>query len=433
MSRLEIRHWAGFAQRPFLAPERVRAYQDARIRRLIHHAWRNVPFYRRRFEEAGIRPEEIRGGADLQRLPILTKADLRMCRDGEMLARGVDEKSCIAEISSGTTGEPVRFVRTRGEEYALFAHRLRAHILSGLRPWDVRMKIGSRPVRTLSHRLGLFRCDAVSDGQPHTRILAELEKKRFDVLCAMPGILDILLPLLSESKLRSRRLRRVFCGAELLSPATRRRLKETLGCPVVDFYGATEVNLIAWECVRCGLYHTCDDAVFAEVVTEDGRLAGAGEQGRLVLTALHSFAMPLIRYEIGDVVRRPAKSAACRIGFGTIDEIVGRLADHLPLPDGQWLGPCRLIEVAQSIDGVRRFRILQPTPVSVVIEVQREKEFGEEQAGRLRAGFEKLLPAEVRVEIREVDDIPLTAGGKLRIVEAWRGGEDGVTSGVRIS
>jgi phenylacetate-CoA ligase len=425
MSRVEMGYWLGFAQRPFRARARVQMYQDARIRRLIHHAWRNVAFYRRRFEEAGIGPEEIRGGADLARLPILTKADLRACRNGELLAGGVDKASCIAEISSGTTGEPVRFVRTRGEEYALFAHRLRAQVLSGLRPWDVRVKIGSQPVRTLPHRLGLFRCDAVSDGQPHTQILAELEKKQFNVLSAMPGILDILLPLVAESKLRNRHLRRVFCGAELLSAGTRKRVEETLGCRVIDFYGATEVNLIAWECVRCGLYHTCDDAVFAEVLTEDGREARPGEQGRLIVTALHSFAMPLIRYEIGDVVRRPAEAAACRIGFGTIDQIVGRLADHLPLPDGQWLGPCRLIEVAQSIAGVRRFRILQTSPLRVVVEVQREKEFGEEQAGRLRAGFERLLPAEVRVEIREVDDIPLTAGGKLRIVEAWRGGGPG--------
>jgi phenylacetate-CoA ligase len=419
-----IRQWAGFLQRPFLAPERVRAYQDARVRGLVDHAWRNVAFYRRRFEAAGIRPEEIGGGADLARLPILTKAELRACRDGEMLARGVDEASCTEEISSGTTGEPVRFVRTRGEEYTLFAHRLRAQVLSGLRPWDVRMKIGSKPVRTLPHRLGLFRCDAVSDGQPHTQILAELAKKRFDVLSAMPNILDILLPLMGESNLRGRKLRRVFCGAELLSPATRRRIEEALGCRVVDFYGATEVNLVAWECVRCGLYHTCDDAVYAEVIPEDGRQAGAGEEGRLVLTALHSFAMPLIRYEIGDVVRRPAAPRGCRIGFGVIDKIVGRVADHLPLPDGQWLGPGRLIEVAQSMEGVRRFRILQTSPVSLEVEVEREEGFCAEQAGRLRAGLEKLLPAGVRVEIREVDEMPLTAGGKLRIVEAWRGARE---------
>ncbi len=421
MTRFEFRSWLGFWGRPFLSRERVQAYQDARIRRLARHAWENVPFYRRRFEASGVRPEEIRGGVDLARLPLLSKADLFDTPIEDFVARGTDAASCLVEISSGTTGEPVRFLRTRAEEYTLFAHRLRAQVLSGLRPWNIRMKIGSPPVKTWPHRLGLFRCDNVSDRLPHAEILTQLEKKKFDVLYATPGMLDVLSPLLAESRLRAGRLRLVFSGAELLPRYKRIRLSETLGCPVVDFYGATEVNLIAWECVRCGVYHTCDDGVLAEVLNDDGSAAQVGEYGRLVVTALHSFAMPLIRYDLGDVVRRPARTPACPIGFGSIDQIAGRLADYLVLPNGQWLSPYRLIEVAQAVEGIRRFQILQAGPADLVVQVQPAAGFGDESVRRLRLGFTELLPDDVRVGIRRVEEIPLTPACKLRIVQAWSG------------
>jgi len=420
MNSDDLLSWSGFWHRPRSSPARIRRWQDARLRRLMRHAWRNVPFYRRRLEALRIGPEEIRGAADLPRLPVLTRADLFEAPFADLLARGTDPAACNVVVSSGTTGEPIRILRTRGEEYTLFAYRLRGQILSGLRPWHTRMKIGSAPQQTLPHRIGVFRCGNVSDRLPPKEIVAELVRQRFDVLYAGPARFESLLAEVDESRLRALRPRLVFCGAEYLSRVTRARLETIFGCPVIDFYGAIEMNLLAWQCRDCGLFHTCDDAVLVEVIRDDGEPAGAGESGRVVATALHSFAMPLIRYDTGDVAQRPTDLPQCRIRFGCIDRIMGRQADYLHMPNGDWLSPHRLAECAEEVPGVRRYQAVQTGPAEIVLKVVTTGDFCEDSVRLLKRNFAELIPSEVRVEVRVVDDIPLTPAGKHRIVQAWR-------------
>jgi len=408
-----------FWSRPRSSPESIRQYQDSRIRHLVTHAWDNVPFYRRRFEAAGVHPRDIRGAADLTSIPVLHKSDLRESFD-DFLARGTDLASCNMHNSSGTTGEPVRIVRTRREEHALLAVRLRAQVLSGLRPWDLRMKIGSPPALAWPHRIGLFRCTSVSELEPPAFILSRLKNQRPSVIYSAPGILGMLLTPAGEVRLRALCPRLIFTGGELLSRQMRAKLQEVFGCPVVDFYGAVEFNLIAWECRSCGLYHTCDDSVLVEVLKDDGSPAGPGEQGRLVATALHSVAFPLLRYEVGDVVRKPLRAPSCAIRFASIDRILGRMADYLLLPNGHRLSPHRLEEVTDDVPGLRRFQFVQTGPSEILFRIQPGKEFTGDSLHLLRRNLAALLPPGLRVEIRAVEEIALTPAGKHKVVQAWR-------------
>ncbi len=420
MNPADLRDWLTFWQRPRASPAALRRFQDRRLRRLVHHAWERVPFYRRRLEACGVRPGQVREAADLAGIPVLCKSDLLDASLEDLVADGADIASCVMHGTSGTSAEPLRLVRTPAEERTLFAYRLRAQVLSGLRPWHTRIKVGSAPVQLWPHRIGLFRCANLADDLPLAEILRRLEQRRPSVLYAGPTMFELLLETVEESRLRALGPHLIFSGAELLNRNTRARLREVFGCPVVDFYGSVEVNLIAWECRGCGLYHTCDDSVFVEVLREDGSPAGPGEEGRLVMTALHSFAMPLIRYEVGDVVRRPASAPPCRIGFGSIDRILGRVADYIPLPNGAWLSSHRIEEVTDEVPGIRRFQCVQTGPAEIVFKVQPGKGFGEDSVRRLRQNFVPMLPAGMRLEIKVVEEMELTPAGKLRVVQAWR-------------
>lgn len=420
MSGFDALSLAGLWGRPFAAPERIRRYQDGRVRALARAAER-VPFYRRWFQEAGVRAGEIGGVGDLKRLPVLTKTEYSRRKGEGLVAEGTDERRCFVRMSSGTTGEPVRSLRTRGEEYTLYAYRLRAQMLSGLRPWDVRLRIGAVSKTTWAHRLGLFRYQFIDDEKPFEALRAEAYGKRFDILDVNPELMEILLEEWGE-RLRGMKVKRVFTGAELLTPGLRRRIEERVGCRVVDFYGATEVNLVAWECVRCGLYHVCEDGVYAEVLREDGSEAGPGEEGRLVVTPLHSFVTPLIRYEIGDVVRRPAEGRECAIRFGTIDRIEGRMRDYLPLPGGRWLSPIRLIVAVQALPRVRRYRVVQRALDAIEVWIEPEAGFSGEDGERARKTVEDLAEWGVKVEVRVVEAIPEPPGANTSIVQAWREG-----------
>jgi len=416
MNAPELLSWAGFWHRPRSSPAGFRRWQDARVRRLLRHASRNVPFYRRRLGNCG----EIRGAADLLGLPLLRKADLLETPLEDFLTPGMNLADCIVHDSSGTTGEPIQVIRSRGEEHILFAHRLRAQILSGLKPWHLRMKIGWFPVETVPRRAGLFRWGTLSENLSQTEIAKRLAESRLDVLYTRPGMFELLLANHHEAQLRALRAKLLFSGAEPLPRSLRARLEEVFQCPLVDFYGATEVNLIAWECRACRSYHTCDDGVLVEVLRDDGSEAAPGEFGRVVVTALHSFTMPFIRYEIGDVGRRPSKPPDCGIRFGCIDRIAGRLSEYMLLPNGQWLSPYRLEEAIDGVPGIRRFQALQTAPGEIVFRVQVAAAFDGGCRERLRANFASLVPTEVRVDLQVVDNIPLSPAGKHRVVQAWR-------------
>ncbi|MGY4448956.1 phenylacetate-coenzyme A ligase PaaK-like adenylate-forming protein [Bradyrhizobium sp. i1.3.1] len=108
---------------------------------------------------------------------------------------------------------------------------------------------------------------------------------------------------------------------------------------VADIYGAAEAGIIAYECPDCGLYHTCDETVFVEVLRGDGRPCEEGEMGKVVVTPLYNYAMSLIRYEIGDYATRGPAHAPCGRGLSSLTSIVGRYRNLFVLKDGRVIQP----------------------------------------------------------------------------------------------
>ena len=420
MKGLDLAGWLDFWRRPRFSPDRIRAYQDARVRRLVEHAWDRIPYYRRLMEAAGLRPSDVCTRAALARFPVTRRRDLQGVPLDDLIAPGVDPAKCIHFATSGTTGQPVRMLRTHWEQHLLFGFRLRAQILSGLRPLDRRVKLGSMPVRLPPHRIGLFRVSNIDLNLGPEETLRRLKERRQQVIYGIPNMLEMLVKTAPPGEIESLRPRLVFSGAEPLRPALRRELERSFGCPVIDFYGCHEFNLIAWQCTRCGLYHTSDDSTVVEVLKAEGQAAAPGEQGEVFGTALHSYAMPFIRLEIGDVVTRPARRPECEIGFEAIDEIRGRTADFLPLPGGRILSPYHLSLAVDSVPGVRRYQINQTALDRVRILYMRMEGAGEETGANIAAKCREYLPPEVVIETEAVSDIPMTAAGKHRLVQGFR-------------
>jgi phenylacetate-CoA ligase len=218
---------------------------------------------------------------------------------------------------------------------------------------------------------------------------------------------------------RRRGPRHVFTGANQLRPSLRRRAEEIFGASVTDFYGTTECNLIAWECRRCGRYHTVDDSVIVEVIREDGRAAAPGEEGEVLLTALHSFAMPFLRFRIGDLARRPAEPPRCAIHFGALERIEGRVVDYLRFPDGGRLGPFALLDAVDSLHGLGRWQAVQHTETRIELRFEALPGAAEDALGAaIEANCRGILPAEVELEVRAVRSFPAATGGDGSAVRA---------------
>jgi phenylacetate-CoA ligase len=124
-----------------------------------------------------------------------------------------------------------------------------------------------------------------------------------------------------------------------VSSEARRLARRTFKAEIADLYGASETGLIACQCPDCGLYHVCDETTLVEVLRDDGTPCREGETGRIVLTPLYGYAMPLIRYEIGDFATRGPEQARCGRGLSSLLSIVGRYRNAFLLRDGRVVNP----------------------------------------------------------------------------------------------
>lgn len=401
----------------------LRAWQDARLRRLVLHAYESVPFYRRLFDRHRLHPRHIRGVVDLDLIPTVDKAMMRQAGPAALLARGHDAGSLLTVRTSGSSGEPFTVYRTWLEDKLQYLLRLRTFHAFGVRHRDrvVAVGVGGRPDRgdgkligRSLRALGFHHRQLVDGLQEPARVAVQLREARPDVLVGLPGMLDRLTaPELAEV-VADVRPRVVIIGGEVASPAMRLRIRNAFAAPLYETYGSHECPHIAWECRHSGELHTCDDGVLVEVL-RDGSPAEPGERGEVVLTNLHAYAMPFIRYRIGDLATR-ADRCRCGLSFGSIGEIQGRMIDYFPLPDGRLLHPYEIVThlVWGPGEWLRQYQLVQERRDRVVLYAVTDGPATAEQLEAVGRAVRPVLGPAVELDVQVVERIPFESTGKLR-------------------
>ena len=273
------------------------------------------------------------------------------------------------------------------------------------------------PLRLL-RAAGLLRLTHIDCLQEPAVILQALQAADPQVVTGFPGVLARVAVLARERNVTSLRPRIVTSGGEPITPLMRRQIEEGFAAPLLDAYGCIEFNLLAWQCSN-GAMHTCDDGVIVEVLQPDGAIAPVGGRGELVGTNLHSFAMPLIRYRMADVVTRGEDRCPCGSPFGTISSIGGRMVDHFQLPGGRLIHPWELVEhglVDAAI--VREYQLLQETESRVLLRIVPRRPLSDLELRELREPMQRLLGPDVSFELHLVDRIPLETTGKFRVARS---------------
>jgi phenylacetate-CoA ligase len=408
---------------PRAAREELRVWQDARLRRLVAHAYESVPLYRKLFDLHRLHPRHIRGTADLELIPFTDKAEMRRQGPAGVLARGHDPERLLLVRTSGSSGEPFTIRRTWLEDKLQYLLRLRTFRAFGVRPRDRVAVVGvaGRPAtgdrKTVGRSLravGLNQRWLIDGLQEPAQVAAQLREARPEVLVGLPGMLDRLgAPELAEM-VREVRPRVVIVGGEVATPAMRLRIRETFAAPLYETYASHECPLLAWECRHSGDLHTCDDGVLVEVL-RDGQAVEPGARGEVVVTNLHAYAMPFIRYRIGDLATRGAP-CGCGAPFATIGEIQGRMIDYFPLPDGRLLHPYEIVSrlVWGPREWIRQYQLVQERRDRVVLYAVADQQPSRERLGEIGRMVRPLLGPGVEFELRLVDHICLEPSGKLR-------------------
>lgn len=391
---------------------------DAALRRIIRHAYTNVPYYRRIFDECGLKPEDVHSVADLAPLTITTKADLQREPD-EFIARGVDRSRLLERITSGSTGQPASIRNAPIDEFRRQLARWRVDLGYGVRPGDRRVRFrtprpllaGDRMLLALLGVTGLYAQRKVDSRLPGDEVLAILRSFRPTIIDGMSNTIDRAAQVALDTGGSSIRPRYVTTGGETLTPAMRQRIGEAFAAPIRDIFGACEIGVMASECPVSGLYHVAS-GVALEIIASEGQPARDGAEGHVVATSLLSRAVPVIRYGTGDIAVRGPDECPCGYRGGTLREVRGRTVDMFRLPDGRTLHPWQF--PIRSALWIRSFHLVQEREDRFVLCLVPAPGASPNDIADGRQAMVDLLGPSVELSIETVERLDAGPGGKLR-------------------
>ncbi|TMQ77790.1 phenylacetate--CoA ligase family protein [Candidatus Accumulibacter phosphatis] len=404
--------------------KRIRAYQEERLRSIIGYCWEHVPYYRSHWTGSIKGPEDIRSIEDLQRLPLLTKADVRE-NQAALTTTDPRVKSTLAR-TGGSTGQPVIFRMTQADEQLAWAQMYIGWAWAGWRLGDPFLVVGGESVgvgkgdnRTRNDKL-MNRW--VSSGSNITRertlaLVASPQFKRIRLIYGYPNSIRELCEHLADLGVRPPALQGVICTAEVMRQEVRDRIAKVLGVTrVLDQYGLNDGGLHACEGPEQNGLHLSFHRGALEILDDQNRqITDLNVTGRAVATTLTNLATPFIRYETGDRLHWHSKEPSPNgVHWPRIGPVDGRTGDVIHLTSGRSIAMPGLTLVMRWIDGLTSYQFIQTGPDAVTVRVQRADSFSMTEA-QLVEYLSQHIAEEIGWTI-EWGAPELTRNGKLLIV-----------------
>ena len=318
--------------------EQIRAWQDERLVKQVRNVWDNVPYYRKKMEEKGLTPEDIKGVDDLHKLPFVTKADLREAYPYGLVARPL--KDCVRiQSTSGTTGKRVVAFYTQHDIDLWEDCCARAIVAAGGTNEDVcqvsygyGLFTGGPGLNGGSHKVGCLTIPT-SSGNTERQIMF-IRDLNATILCCTPSYAAYIGETMKEMGLTPDQipLKAGIFGAEAWSQEMRQNIEETLGIKAYDIYGLTELSGpgVAFECSAQSGMHINEDHFIAEIIDpETGEVLPEGSKGELVFTSITKEAFPLLRYRTRDICVLRHEDCPCGRTHVKMSKPMGRSDDML--------------------------------------------------------------------------------------------------------
>jgi len=405
----------------------MQARQDARLAGLVAWAYARVPYWRRVMDERGVRPEHVRGAADLPLLPFLDKELLRAHAD-ELLATGVPRSEREQVSTGGTSGAPMRFWIDRGRSATEWAFMTWQWGRVGYRPGARRAVLrgvlvgGEDPDDVAAWRplldelvLSTFKLTA----RTLDRYLAAIRRRQPEFLHAYPSSAEHFARLLAAVPRAERpRFRALLLGSENVYPAQRAFLEEAYGCPVFAWYGHSEKCLLGGGCEHSADYHLFPDYGALEVVDDAGKAVAPGGRGTIVGTGFLNRVMPFLRYRTDDRATLVAEPCACGRPYPRLRDIEGRWHGERLFGDGGRVFSMTALNThGNAFDRVVRFRIRQEQAGAATVFVVPGEGYGPHDAAAIVAEYDRRAGGTVRFTVVPVDELPLTGRGKFQFIE----------------
>ncbi len=413
-----LRHLAELERSQFDTAQQLRARQLTMLKAQLNHAFATVPYYQRTWAAAGVHPSDLITLADLAHFPILPKSDVRT-RAIELHSGACRASAVRIKTTSGSTGIPLTIRLDEAGAQWKTACTLRADQWSGWRLGQRVAKVWGNPEYRhfgLRGRLTNALVDRAvyldTIGLTSERIGAfarTLRRHRPGMIFGHAHSLYLLACALKKSKIDDIRPNGIVSTAMPLHDWQRVVIEDVFGVPATNRYGCEEVSLIACQCERHAGLHVAAESVYTEV---DGKATGTG---KLLITDLSNAAMPLIRYEIGDVVTLSDAPCACSRGLPLIDKVEGRDADFVVTPSGSLISGISLTEnFALHIRGAAQVQIIQETTTHLRVRLVKDDSFDDASHRQLAKLVLDTFGPTMRFDVEFLDVIPQEPSGKYR-------------------
>jgi len=398
----------------------IEQHQFEKVKRILHYAYRNVEFYKRKLEACAIRPEDIKSRQDFLRVPVTTKREVLDNFPHNLLARGYRLSDCRLENTSGSSGLKLQIALSdKAKDFCDCVYG-RALFAIGYKPWQPMAYFWPKTQhrKELHEYLGLMRKDWIVSHLKAEEQLSILLRLKPKIIYCFPSILVSMAKTVERNRERYVSIRPEFIvsHAELLTEDARRYIESIFRCPVYNEYGATEFGFrMAWECKERRGLHIDADSVLIEFLN-NGHPVEPAEEGEIVVTGLINYAMPLIRYQIGDIGMPSARRCVCGRGLPLMEFIEGRKDDFIVSLSGRYISPRAIIPLIEKHKDITEFRIIQDKKDHVTIYIVAKGIIYPETEDELRQDLSEMLGKGMCIAIETVKEIPRTERGKLRAV-----------------
>ena len=400
--------------------ERLREFQWSELKKLLAHAFTSVPYLTEKYRKAGIALADLRSWDDFRRLPPLTRAEVNA--HGPELCSTAYKGKLLPHATGGSTGVPTRFFRTYESYDWRQAAKDRAYSWAGWRPGAPAMHLWGAPVgwvprrqawKTRAHQAvqrqliinTLSQSDALwSD------VCSRALKFRPVLIVGYVSSLEAFASYLQRTKRTIPGITSAIAAAEPLFERTRQRIEDALGVPLSNTYGSREFMSIAGECeCRDGLH------IHAENLVVEMRDPDADTPSEILVTDLHNYGMPFVRYETGDLGTMTDTPCRCGRGLPRLKAIEGRVLDAMRTADGRTVPgeffPILLLEIPE----VAQYRVRQERIDRIVISAVLKGPVSESSATLLRREIQRVFGSTTVCTLLGVSHIPPLSSGKRRI------------------
>jgi phenylacetate-CoA ligase len=414
------------------APEKMQEYALMKIRNIVDYAYQNSEFYFEKFKKVGYKPGDIKKIEDLKYLPITTKNELREAvKSKKIFPKNIDLKKLIISHTTGSTGQPLELYFDKFGVEARNVNFARGFYFMRVRPLEKFLLIWRKKemgrVEKIKNFFGLFKQIGVVDvlnvegsalnNQKLAKIVDEIKKFAPSTIRGYVSALYVIARFIKKNGIEIRP-DRIICSAEYLPHSIWDELKETFKCPVYNLYGGSETSLVALSVddVSKEMFLT-DDFYWTEIIDESGSpIYEKGKIGSLIITDYYNLAMPLIRYEVGDMGEFSGK---CFGPFRTLKEVYGRINDVFILPGGKLLFSHNWHIYFRDVEGLERFKVVQEKIDEIKIQLlPYDRKLLEKNFIPLKNKIETSFGKDVKFVWEIVDFLPLDKGEKFRAVQS---------------